>query len=182
VNDNARLHDTTNCENSKQMPGHYLLLHSFRSDSLHWSVRIFSIIGFELKCSWSLIFDLPILTGGLILESLKRLFYSNLIPISSSYALGFSKAYQTRSQPESVVVTKVKGVLRTTFSDKELGIPNPEFYRRVWDAADIVIPSFGGEFGGFFVLTNVIITPNQTRGVCAEVSITVSWKTNLLGC
>ncbi len=66
-------------------------------------------------------------------------------------------------------MTKVKGVLRTQFTDKELAIPNPEFYRRVWDANDIVTPAHGGESGGFFLLTNVIITPNQTRGLCPEV-------------
>ena len=74
-----------------------------------------------------------------------------------------------KSQVDSVVVTKVKGVLRTQFTDKELAVPNPEFYRRVWDASDIVTPAHGGESGGFFLLTNVIITPNQTRGVCSEV-------------
>jgi len=70
---------------------------------------------------------------------------------------------------ESVVVSKVKGVLKTTFSAKELGVPNPELYRRVWDASDIAIPSQGEESGGFFILTNLVITANQTRGTCAEV-------------
>lgn len=110
--------------------------------------------------------------------------------IIDSYALGYSKAYQVRTRPQSVVVLKVKGVTRTSFTNTELAVPNPEFYRyririqpspaqflilifydfrRVWDANDVVFRSYGGESGGFFITTNVIITPNQTRGVCAEV-------------
>ena len=36
-------------------------------------------------------------------------------------------------------------------------------YTRVWDVADYVVPP--AENGAFFVATNVIITPNQTRGL-----------------
>jgi hypothetical protein len=35
-------------------------------------------------------------------------------------------------------------------------------YTRVWDDADYVVPP--AENGAFFVATNVVITPNQTRG------------------
>ena len=38
----------------------------------------------------------------------------------------------------------------------------PDVYTRIWDVADYVIPP--AENGAFFVATNVIITPNQTRG------------------
>ena len=41
-------------------------------------------------------------------------------------------------------------------------------YERVWDEADYVVPP--AENGAFFVTTNVVITPNQTRGHCPEVS------------
>jgi len=58
--------------------------------------------------------------------------------------------------------------LKTSFTDAELGVPNPEFYRRVWDSVDIAAPSVGEESGGFFILTNVLITANQTRGSCPE--------------
>ena len=44
-------------------------------------------------------------------------------------------------------------------------------YERVWDEADYVVPP--AENGAFFVTTNVVITPNQTRGHCPEVSTTV---------
>lgn len=63
----------------------------------------------------------------------------------------------------------MKGVLKTTYTDKELDVPSPELYRRVWDASDIAVPSHGEESGGFFILTNLVITANQTRDKCAEV-------------
>ena len=47
-------------------------------------------------------------------------------------------------------------------------------YERVWDEADYVVPP--AENGAFFVTTNVVITPNQTRGHCPEVSTTVPLK------
>ncbi len=39
-------------------------------------------------------------------------------------------------------------------------------YERVWDEADYVVPP--AENGAFFVMTNVVLTPNQTRGTCPE--------------
>ena len=39
-------------------------------------------------------------------------------------------------------------------------------YERIWDEADYVIPP--SENNAFFVMTNVIITPNQTRDKCPE--------------
>ena len=41
-----------------------------------------------------------------------------------------------------------------------------EMYERVWDEADYVVPP--AENGAFFVMTNVIITPNQRRTTCPE--------------
>ena len=38
--------------------------------------------------------------------------------------------------------------------------------QRVWDPADFVVPP--SENNAFFVVTNAIITPNQTRGACPE--------------
>lgn len=42
-------------------------------------------------------------------------------------------------------------------------------YTRIWDVADYVIPA--AENGAFFVATNVIITPNQTRGMLSFLNI-----------
>ena len=39
-------------------------------------------------------------------------------------------------------------------------------YERVWDESDYVIPP--SENNAFFVMTNVILTPNQTRSTCPE--------------
>jgi hypothetical protein len=86
------------------------------------------------------------------------------------YVLVYNKGYQESCHVESTVVTKVKGVLYTNYSDEGLAVPNhPELYRRIWDPSDYVIPPSGLEHGGFFVMTNVVITPNQTRGICPEV-------------
>jgi hypothetical protein len=60
-------------------------------------------------------------------------------------------------------------VAYTNFTDEELvGVPAPwkYLYRRVWDVTDYVVPP--SENNAFFITTNVIITPNQTQGACAE--------------
>ena len=41
-----------------------------------------------------------------------------------------------------------------------------ETYERIWDVADLVVPP--SEANAFFVMTNAIITPNQTRSTCPE--------------
>ncbi|XP_049714659.1 P2X purinoceptor 5 isoform X4 [Elephas maximus indicus] len=68
------------------------------------------------------------------------------------------KGYQdTDTSLQSAVITKVKGVAFTNTSD--LG-------ERLWDVADYVIPPQGE--GAFFVVTNLIVTPNQRQDTCAE--------------
>jgi len=49
----------------------------------------------------------------------------------------------------------------------------PDNYRRVWDVSDLVVPASENE--AVFLTTNLVITPNQTRGLCSEVSI-LKWK------
>ena len=39
-------------------------------------------------------------------------------------------------------------------------------YERIWDESDYVIPP--AENSAFFVMTNVVLTPNQTRSNCPE--------------
>ena len=41
-----------------------------------------------------------------------------------------------------------------------------DMYERIWDEADYVIPP--SESNAFFIMTNAVITPNQTRGTCPE--------------
>ncbi|XP_006167686.1 P2X purinoceptor 5, partial [Tupaia chinensis] len=68
------------------------------------------------------------------------------------------KGYQdVDTSLQSAVVTKVKGVAFTNTS--ELG-------ERLWDVSDYVIPSQGENV--FFVITNLIVTPNQRQDTCAE--------------
>lgn len=92
-----------------------------------------------------------------------------------SYIVGFAivwqKGYQLACPVSSAVTTKVKGVTFTNVTKQMLDVPGAysSLYKRVWDPTDYVIPTSGGEYGGFFITTNVVITPNQTRGTCAEV-------------
>ncbi|XP_044900002.1 P2X purinoceptor 5 isoform X3 [Felis catus] len=68
------------------------------------------------------------------------------------------KGYQdTDTSLQSSIITKVKGVTFTNTS--ELG-------ERLWDVADYVIPPQGENV--FFVVTNLIVTPNQQQKTCAE--------------
>lgn len=80
----------------------------------------------------------------------------------------YKKGYQEFGPVESAVVTKVKGVTLT-----ELNLPGqkaPDLYHRIWDTSDLIVPP--SENDAFFITTNVVITPNQTRGTCSEVSKT----------
>ncbi|XP_022376802.1 P2X purinoceptor 5 isoform X1 [Enhydra lutris kenyoni] len=76
------------------------------------------------------------------------------------------KGYQdTDTSLQSSIITKVKGVTFTNTS--ELG-------ERLWDVADYVIPPQGENV--FFVVTNLIVTPNQRQETCAESeSIPDAW-------
>uniref|UniRef100_A0A8C9ZNB4 P2X purinoceptor n=1 Tax=Sander lucioperca TaxID=283035 RepID=A0A8C9ZNB4_SANLU len=87
------------------------------------------------------------------------------------YVVGYvcvvRKAYQETDSVISSVTTKVKGFAFTNTTDMD-----PRF----WDVADYVIPSQRGrdeeEGGGdnsFFVITNMVVTPNQTQSRCPEV-------------
>lgn len=52
------------------------------------------------------------------------------------------------------------------YTDASPKVPNN--YKRVWDVSDLVVPASENE--AVFLTTNLVITPNQTRGVCSEVS------------
>lgn len=89
----------------------------------------------------------------------------------ASMKLDLRKIYQKHCPIHGVVLTKVKGFASTeNLTDQELAMQNPEAYRRIWDPNDIVYPSTGGEgeTGSFAIVTNVLITPNQTLGTCAD--------------
>ena len=92
-----------------------------------------------------------------------------------SYVVGFvlvhKKGYQETDAVVSAVTTKMKGNVRTNFSSSELVGVKEEWkplYSRVWDVADLVVPPV--ENKAFFITTNLVITPNQTRGECSELA------------
>ncbi|CAN0363470.1 unnamed protein product [Lampetra planeri] len=80
-----------------------------------------------------------------------------------AYIIGWvfvvKKGYQeTDPDPETSVITKVKGVALTNSTE------GPG--QRLWDTADYVIPPQGES--RFFVITNLVSTPRQRQGLCAE--------------
>ncbi|KAM4616542.1 P2X purinoceptor 4b [Polymixia lowei] len=79
------------------------------------------------------------------------------------YVVGYvcvvQKAYQETDNVISTTTTKVKGNIFTNTS----GHLKPRF----WDVADYVIPPQGDH--SFVVLTNVIVTSNQTQSYCPEL-------------
>ena len=86
------------------------------------------------------------------------------------YVMVYKKGYQEAEKVVSAVTAKVKGNVLTNFTDNELMNVRPEWrdlYRRVWDVTDFVVPPI--ENNAFFVMTNMVITPNQTRAECPEV-------------
>ncbi|KAJ3588920.1 hypothetical protein NHX12_009773, partial [Muraenolepis orangiensis] len=69
----------------------------------------------------------------------------------------YEKGYQSTDTAVSSVFTKMKGVGYTNIDGKE----------EIWDVADYVFPSQGD--ASFVVMTNFIITKNQTMGKCPEL-------------
>uniref|UniRef100_A0ABM5F2P9 P2X purinoceptor n=1 Tax=Pogona vitticeps TaxID=103695 RepID=A0ABM5F2P9_9SAUR len=78
-----------------------------------------------------------------------------------AYVIGWvfvwQKGYQETDSVVSSVTTKVKGIALTNTS--KLGL-------RIWDVADYVVPPQGEN--SVFIMTNMIITLNQTQGRCPE--------------
>lgn len=89
--------------------------------------------------------------------ALNRLCQVLVFAYIAGYVCYLKKGYQDTDTVISSVITKVKGVALTNTT--EVGL-------RVWDEADYIVPP--QEENSFFVLTNLIITPNQTQGRCAE--------------
>ena len=84
----------------------------------------------------------------------------------------YNKGYQEAENVVSAVTTKVKGVTLTKYTDLELEAVPREWrglYNRIWDVTDYVVPS--QENNALFLMTNAVITPNQTRGECAEKGV-----------
>ncbi|XP_064164074.1 P2X purinoceptor 4a isoform X2 [Anguilla rostrata] len=90
--------------------------------------------------------------------TVNRLIQAVIIAYVIGYVCVLKRGYQDTDSVISSVTTKVKGVALTNTSD--LGL-------RVWDVADYIIPP--QEESSFFVLTNMIVTANQTQSRCPEV-------------
>lgn len=105
---------------------------------------------------------------SIVIGIIGRLIQIIIIAYIIGFAIVYKKGYQEFSAVESSVTTKVKGVVFTNFSDDEFNsnIIHREWYRRIWDVADYVIPP--SENGATFIATNIVITSNQTRGTCNE--------------
>ncbi|CAL1272479.1 unnamed protein product [Larinioides sclopetarius] len=105
---------------------------------------------------------------SILVGVISRLIQLIIIAYIIGYAIIYQKGYQEFSDVESSVTTKVKGIALTNFSKEDFNpeILHPEWYRRVWDVADFVVPP--SENGATFIATNVIITSNQTLGTCSE--------------
>lgn len=99
---------------------------------------------------------------------LNRFVQLAIISYIIGYAIIYNKGYQDFSTIESSVTAKVKGIAYTNYSKSEFNdrIPDIEVYRRIWDTADYIVPP--SENNAFFVITNVVITANQTQGQCPE--------------
>ncbi|XP_043090673.1 P2X purinoceptor 4-like [Puntigrus tetrazona] len=85
-----------------------------------------------------------------------RLYQLIAIPYALLY-VAWSGGHQETDTILSSVTTKVKASLITNTT--ELG-------EQVWDVADYIIPA--QEDGSFFLMTNMVITPNQTQSTCPE--------------
>lgn len=78
------------------------------------------------------------------------------------YVILYKKGYQETDSAISTIETKLKGSTFVDFGDSS-GLLNGI---QVFDPSDYVIPP--QEPNTFFVMTNMIITPNQTQGRCLE--------------
>lgn len=98
---------------------------------------------------------------------INRLVQLTIICYIIIYVIIYEKGYQETQTPYSAVTTKVKGTSWTNLTSA-LKHSNFSLYDGmfVWDSSDYIVPP--EENGAFFVMTNMIITPDQTQGKCPE--------------
>uniref|UniRef100_A0A2K5IAV6 P2X purinoceptor n=1 Tax=Colobus angolensis palliatus TaxID=336983 RepID=A0A2K5IAV6_COLAP len=99
---------------------------------------------------------------GLMNRAVQLCYYLHLAEVEMEpprrWVFVWEKGYQETDSVVSSVTTKVKGVAVTNTS--KLGF-------RIWDVADYVIPA--QEENSIFVMTNMILTMNQTQDLCPEI-------------
>nr|KAG5707386.1 hypothetical protein BaRGS_005353 [Batillaria attramentaria] len=79
--------------------------------------------------------------------------------MTTRYYIVIERGYQEFEEAEGAVTTKVSGIVEANGSI--FGKVN----REIWDFADYVPVQ---ENSAVFIMTNVLVTPNQTEGVCEE--------------
>jgi len=92
--------------------------------------------------------------------------------IFSSLQFDLKKMYQKQCPVQGSVVTEVKGIINTEdIPFSKFQVANVELYKHVWDENDVIFPTSGGDVseGSFIAVTNLIITPNQTKEICPGV-------------
>ncbi|CAH1232931.1 P2RX4 [Branchiostoma lanceolatum] len=90
---------------------------------------------------------------------INRLIQLGIIGYIIGWVFVYKKGYQDFGDIVSSVSTKLKGVAYPNRTD--IGDLN-----RVWDIAGLVVPP--QQRDGFFIMTNMIITPDQHQTTCAE--------------
>ncbi|KAG7480559.1 hypothetical protein MATL_G00057540 [Megalops atlanticus] len=90
--------------------------------------------------------------------TINRLIQASIVSYVIGYVCVIQQGYQDTDSVISSVTTKVKGTALANTSD--LGV-------QVMDVADYIIPP--QMENSFFVLTNMIVTPNQTQTTCPEL-------------
>ncbi|XP_065183130.1 P2X purinoceptor 4-like [Sycon ciliatum] len=88
---------------------------------------------------------------------INRLIQVVIIAYIIGYVIVYKKGYQDTEEVEGAVTAKLKGAAYPL---------NAGLASRVWDAADYHIPP--QQTGAFFVMTNMIITPDQRNMTCPE--------------
>ncbi|XP_070535260.1 P2X purinoceptor 4a-like [Ptychodera flava] len=100
---------------------------------------------------------------------LYRLIQLAVIVYILGYVIILSKGYQEFDDVVSTVTTKVKGVSYINLSALDPAIVTVDDtapYDKLWDVADYIIPP--QMQNSFFIMTNMIITVDQTQATCAE--------------
>ncbi|XP_075424336.1 P2X purinoceptor 4 [Ascaphus truei] len=124
-------------------------------------------------CSYILEYDTPriVLIKSRKVGLMNRVIQLGILAYVIGWVFVWEKGYQEFDSVVSSVTSKVKGVTVTNTS--ELGT-------RIWDVADYIIPA--QEENAFFVMTNLIITQNQTQGHCPELPDSSTVCTNSSTC
>ncbi|XP_071479418.1 P2X purinoceptor 4-like [Diadema antillarum] len=99
--------------------------------------------------------------------AINRLVQMGIVLYAFGYVIIWQKGYQSIDTVEGSATSKLKGVAYTNITNSsKLRTPFPERYNRVWDVPDYVIPA--QQTNGFFVMTNMVLSPMQSRGACPE--------------